>query len=126
MIELEPVTIQLAIALMDRYSQVNGAVAGVLVFVAQSALYLAGKLSEHLDVPMSFDQLDRCTRETGAFTRLMTFYGHQPEQFAWDFPLSTLENSICNMLRNRLITVTPIEVGAAFLVVSASVAGYPT
>lgn len=49
----------------------------------------------------------------------MELLGHTTDEFGWDFPMATLENNICNMLGNRLMLTTPLEVGGTLMALAA-------
>jgi hypothetical protein len=50
------------------------------------------------------------TREVKSFASLMALYGAKPEEFGWEFEMSSLEKHICYLCSYKLNHVTPSQV----------------
>lgn len=55
-----------------------------MIFVGQTALYMAAKLDEHYDAQMGWPAFERATRDVVGFVELMHLYGTTPEEFDWE------------------------------------------
>lgn len=102
---------------MDAYSSINFETKGNLVFVAQTCLYLAGKLEEHLDLQRSWEEFELQSRHLPAFAALMTTYGIGPGDFDWtEGPMVSLERHVITLLGFRLNFVSPSEISITLAV----------
>jgi hypothetical protein len=104
-------TIQLAILILDDYISLNqDQVSGHMIFIAQTTLYLAAKLEQHIDTHMSWPDFEMTSRDVASFAVLMRLYGIEADDFGWEFEMSSLEKHICYLCSYKLNHVTPSQV----------------
>ena len=81
-----------------------------MVFIAQTALYMAAKIEQHIDTQMGWYDFEAASRKVPSFAKLMEFYGAEVDDFCWEFEMNSLEQHICYLCSYKLNHVTPSQV----------------
>jgi hypothetical protein len=92
-----------------------------MIFIAQTTLYMAAKIEQHIDNHMSWPYFELTSRDVPSFAVVMHLVGAEVEDFGWEFEMNSLEKHICYLCSYKLNHVTPSQVAEElFQITSAS------